>query len=65
MHSPNDIPSLGSGKFKPIMSNTIYLLHYSQYHIRRLGYGYDTDCRDYDNGHDESRLPTIMLSEAL
>ena len=47
MHSPNEMPTLKAGKYKVIESNGFYVIQYSQYHIKKLGYGYDTNCRDY------------------
>ena len=52
LHSPNDLPHLISGKLKPVMSGDTYLFQYSQIKIERLGFGYDTDCREYGAGYD-------------
>ena len=50
IHSPDYLPNFEDGKYKLIDSNSFIIGHYSYYHIRRLGYGYDTDCRDYGPG---------------
>ena len=58
MHSPNDLPALENGKYKMFELNTFYHVQYSEYQIRRLGHGYDTDCKDYD--HDTIRSDCLV-----
>ena len=47
IHSPNSLPHYHM--FKYIKPGFKYLSSYSQWKIERLGYGYDTDCREYES----------------
>ena len=45
MHSPNTLSIEGCSNVNP---GYRYLIEYSKWKIKRLGKGYDTDCREYD-----------------
>ena len=45
IHSPNTMPYEGISR---IYIGFRYLIKYSKWNIKRLGKGYDTDCREYD-----------------
>ena len=47
MHSSNTIPPLTSD-FKYLKFGSIYNLDYNRWKIKRLGNGYDTNCRHYE-----------------
>ena len=58
IHSPNYLPILENGKYKMIDSNSLSVVYYSNIHIKRLGYGYDTNCRDY--GSNKIRADCLL-----
>ena len=46
MHSADTLPLV---RFSFVNPEYFYVIKYSKWNIKRLGKGYDTDCRDYDS----------------
>ena len=52
LHSPNTLPRLKPGdNFIQLIPSTQYSISYSKISTELLGYGYDTDCFEYDLDH--------------